>query len=92
MRRLCYNAKGVLSIAGFSRPIDADVDDIALWMPLPSGTGVGVTSASGARGDLQTDQAKYILGNVVDCFTQLLEREQAAMEPMSQQKCIITTY
>ena len=32
-RRLRYNQKAILAIAGFSEPADADKDDIELWMP-----------------------------------------------------------
>ena len=32
-RRLRFNQKAVLTIAGFSEPSDADQDDIELWMP-----------------------------------------------------------
>lgn len=72
--RLRYSAKGFLTVAGFSKPTDADADDIQLWMPL------------GSRSDppsLTTCQAKYILSNIKDSFLTLfdLETEAASMAP-----------
>ena len=35
-RRLKFNSKSVVAVAGFSEPSDADVDDLKLWYPVDS--------------------------------------------------------
>lgn len=71
--RLRYSAKGFLTVAGFSKPTDADADDIQLWMPLCSRSDPPLTIC----------QAKYILSNIKDSFLTLfdLENEAASMAP-----------
>jgi len=65
--RLCYSAKGLVTVSGFCKPSDADADDIELWLPV----------ANGER-SLNVDTAKYIISLLSDCFTQLLDDENKA--------------
>ena len=65
--RLCYSAKGLITVSGFCKPPDADADDIELWLPV----------ANGER-SLNVDTAKYVVSLLSDCFTQLLDDENKA--------------
>ena len=58
-----------MSIAGFSEPSDADVDDIELWYPRYPTTAPA----------LSVDMAKYLMQNVGDRFCELVEQEKEAM-------------
>ena len=68
--RLCYSAKGMITVSGFCKPPDADADDIELWLPVANG---GERSAA-----VNVDTAKYIISLLSDCFTQLLDDENKA--------------
>jgi len=65
--RLCYSAKGLVTVSGFCKPSDADADDIELWLPVANG-----------EKSLNIDTAKYIVSLLSDCFTQLLDDENKA--------------
>jgi len=54
--------------AGFSRPSDADADDVAIWMSWPG----GVTSL------MDRCAARYILENISDEFLSLVRQEREA--------------
>ena len=61
-----YN-KGVVSVAGFSEPSDAEKDDVDLWMPLQS-----------KNSHLTPVQAHYAITHLKECFLFLLEHETNA--------------
>jgi len=65
--RLCYSAKGLITVSGFCKPSDADADDIELWLPV-----------SNSERTLTVDTAKYVVSLLSDCFTQLLDDENKA--------------
>ena len=67
--RLKYNAKGVVGVAGFSEPCDANIEDLELWFPRHPIT----------EPRLSVDMAKYLLQNVGDRFCLLVEQEKEAM-------------
>ena len=72
-RRLRYNQKSALTIAGFSEPSDAEADEIELWMPR--------TPVMMPRIDVK--MAKYLITNVGDQFCELVEQEKEAMSWVS---------
>jgi len=65
--RLCYSAKGLITVSGFCKPSDADADDIELWLPVAN-----------SERSLTIDSAKYIVSLLSDCFTQLVDDENKA--------------
>lgn len=65
--RLCYSAKGLISVSGFCKPPDADADDIELWLPVAN-----------SERSINVDMAKYVISLLSDCFTQLLDDENKA--------------
>ena len=67
-RRLKFNSKSVVAVAGFSEPSDADVDDLKLWYPQDA-----------PSSELSVEMAKYLMQNVGDRFCELVEQEKEAM-------------
>lgn len=63
-RKLCYNGKGLLNVAGFLGPADIEADDVDLWLPCKSKhTSLGV-------GDGQ-----YLMTHLKEFFTRLLRQD-----------------
>ncbi|CAH1784257.1 unnamed protein product, partial [Owenia fusiformis] len=75
-RRLRYSNKGYLTIAGFSEPTDAEIDDIDLWMPR-----INMTSTT-----LDVETSLYIIMNVGDRFCKLVEQEKEALSTETECK------
>jgi len=72
-RRLRYNPSRVLTIAGFSEPLDAEADDIDIWMP----------SLPVIKPSLDISMALYLLKYVSNIFCDLVEQEKEAMSLVS---------
>ena len=68
-----------MSIAGFSEPSDADVDDIELWYPRFPTTSPAI--------DLE--MARYVMANLGDRFCELVEQEKEAMMWVSADSKIV---
>ncbi|XP_074643644.1 uncharacterized protein LOC141900577 isoform X2 [Tubulanus polymorphus] len=69
-RRLKYNQKGTLVMAGFSSPSDAEADDLALWAP-------DVNNYTQTP-RLSAEVGCYIVQHVGDKFCELVEQEKEA--------------
>jgi len=65
--RLCYSAKGLITVSGFCKPPDADADDIELWLPVAN-----------SERTMNVDAAKYMVSLLSDCFSQLVDDEHKA--------------
>ena len=88
--RLKFSSKGVVTIAGFSEPSDADVDAIELRYPRAPNTTQPLTSATNTETPrLSADMARYLMQKVGNRFCELVEQEKEVMMWMSPDTKIV---